>query len=136
MLSVSPAKKIPRLTKRGVLMVRLLFWNSGKTSASLSWLPGSVIVRGWVKNMLFFFFFFFSTGIMTYTGTCIIHQNEAGLLWITSLFLDIVTISLNSNVSPSNESMYPCLVKFCQLFFELLHHCSFHFLVIGMMFAS
>ena len=34
---------------------------------------------------------------------------------------------------PSNESMYPCLVKFCWLFFEPLQHCSFHFLVTGIM---
>ena len=42
--------------------------------------------------------FFFSIGIITDTGTCIIHQNEAGCLWITSLLLNIVTVSLNSNV--------------------------------------
>ena len=62
--------------------------------------------------------FFFRTGMITNTGTCIIHQNEAGPLWITSLLLNVVTISLNSNIPPSNESMYTCLVKFCWLFFE------------------
>ena len=44
-----------------------------------------------------------STGIITSTGTCIIHQNEAGPLWIISLLLNIVTISLNSNVSLSGK---------------------------------
>ena len=57
----------------------------------------------------------FRTSIITNTGTCIIHQNEAGPLWITSLLLHIVTISLNSNVPPSNESMYPCPVKYINL---------------------
>ena len=56
--------------------------------------------------------FFFSS------GTCIIQQNEAGLLWITSLLLNIVTIFHNTNVSLSNQNMYPCFVKFCGLFFE------------------
>ena len=41
--------------------------------------------------------------------TCIIHQNEAGPMWITSFLLNIVTISLNSNVPLSNESIYPCV---------------------------
>ena len=72
--------------------------------------------------------FFFSTGIITDTGTCIIHQNKAGPLWITSLLLNTVTISLNSNVPPLNESLYPSLVKFCWLFFKWIHHWSFHFL--------
>ena len=59
--------------------------------------------------------FFFSTGIIADTvfRTCIIHQNEAGSLWITSLLLNMVTISLNSNVPSSNVSMYLCLIKFC-----------------------
>ena len=57
--------------------------------------------------------FFFCTGIITGKRTCIIHQNETGHLWIASLLLNIVTISLNSNVPPSYENMYPCLVKFC-----------------------
>ena len=61
--------------------------------------------------------FFFSTRIIINTGTCIIHQNEAGSLWIISLLLNIVTISFNSNVPPLNESMYLCLIKFCWLFF-------------------
>ena len=37
------------------------------------------------------------------------HKNAAWLLWITSLLLNIVTLSFNNNVPPSNESMYPCL---------------------------
>ena len=57
--------------------------------------------------------FFFRNRIITDTGICIIHQNEAGLLWITSLLFNIVTISLNSNVPPTNKSRYPCLIKFC-----------------------
>ena len=52
-----------------------------------------------------------SRGIITTAGTCIIYKNEAGPQWITSLLLNIVTVSLNSNIPPSNESMYPCLVK-------------------------
>ena len=56
--------------------------------------------------------FFFSIGIISDTGTCKIYENEAGPQWITSLFLNIVTVSLNSNVPPSNESINPCLVKF------------------------
>ena len=62
--------------------------------------------------------FFFSTGKIIDIGTCIIQENEAGPLWMTSLLLNIVTISLNSNVPLSNESMYACLIKFCLLFFE------------------
>ena len=61
--------------------------------------------------------FFFSIEIITDIGTCIIYQNEAGPLWITSLPLNIVIISLNSKVPPSNERMYPCLLKLCSLFF-------------------
>ena len=53
------------------------------------------------------FIFHRNTGIITDTGTCIIHRNKAGPLWITFLLLNIVTISLNSNVPPSNENMYP-----------------------------
>ena len=79
--------------------------------------------------------FFSITGIITDTGTCIIHQNEAEPLWITSLLLNIVTISLNSSFPPSNESMYSCHVKFCWLFFEPLH-CSFHFLITDIIFTS
>ena len=60
--------------------------------------------------------FFFSTTIITDTGTFIIHENEVSPLWITFLLLKIVFVSLNSNVPPLNESMYPCLVKFCWLF--------------------
>ena len=74
---------------------------------------------------------FYSTGIITNIGTCIIHPNEAGLLLITSLLLNIVTVSLTSNVPVSIESIYPCFVKFCWLFFEPLHHWCFHFLLIG-----
>ena len=59
----------------------------------------------------------FSTGIITDTGTCI---KMKLVLWITFLLLNIVTI----------------LVKTCWPFFGLLHHCSFHFLVTGKMFAS
>ena len=35
--------------------------------------------------------FFFSIGIINDTGTCIIYQNEADSLWITSLLLNMVT---------------------------------------------
>ena len=79
--------------------------------------------------------FFFSTGIIFRAGTFIINQNEASLLWITYQLLSIVTVSLSGNVSSSKESMYPCLVKFCWLFLEPLHHCSFRFLVTGLMFC-
>ena len=71
--------------------------------------------------------FFFITGVITNTGTCIIHQKEAGPMWITSLLLNIGTVSFNSNVSPSNESMYPCFIKLCGLFF--------HSLITGIIFA-
>ena len=91
-----------------------------------------IYIRGWVKKINAFFF---NTGITTDAGIYIIHQNEVSPLWITSLLLNLVTISLNSNVPPSNESMYPCFVTFCWLFFEPLHHGSFHFLVNGLMFA-
>ena len=60
------------------------------------------------------------TGIITNTGTYNIHQNEAGLLRITSLLLNIVTISLNGNVLILNVSMHPCLIKFYWLFFKPL----------------
>ena len=80
--------------------------------------------------------FFFITGIITNTGTRIIHQNEAVYLWITFLLLNIVPVSLNSNVPPSNKGMNPCLVKFCWRFFELFHYYSFHFLVAGILLAS
>ena len=83
----------------------------------------------WKSNTLFF-----STGIITDTGTYTIPQNEAGPMWITSLLLNIVTISLDSNVSPLNESMCRSHVKFCGLFFEPHHYCSFHFLVTSIMF--
>ena len=86
---------------------------------------GVFIYEGELKSSVLFF----SAGIITDTGTCIIHQNKAGPLWITSLLLNIVIVSLNSNVPPSNESMYLYVVKFCWLFFEPLHRCSFHFLV-------
>ena len=33
-------------------------------------------------------------------------------------------------------STYPCLVKFCRLFFEPIHHSIFHFFINGIMFAS
>ena len=56
--------------------------------------------------------FFLRTGITTNTGTCIIYQNEPALLWITFLLLNIVTVSLNRNVSSSNESMNLCFLKF------------------------
>ena len=76
-----------------------------------------VYIRGWVKNAVFF-----RAGIINDTGTGIIHQIEDSCLWITSQLLNIVTVSLNSNVPPSNESMYVSLVKFCWMFFEPLHH--------------
>ena len=69
----------------------------------------SSIYKGELKSNAFFF----STRIITDTGTSIIHQNKDGSLWITSILLNIVTVSLNSNVPPSNESMYPCFMKFC-----------------------
>ena len=72
---------------------------------------------------------FFNTGIITDTRTCIIHLSLSPV--------NHIPISLNSNVSPpSKESMYRCLVKFCWLFFEPRHHCSFHFLVTGVIFDS
>ena len=80
--------------------------------------------------------FCFSIGIITDTGTCIIYQNEAGLLCITSLLLNIVTISLNSNVPPFNKSMNPYFIKLCWRFFEALPSFGFHFLVTGLMFTS
>ena len=76
--------------------------------------------------------FLFNKGIIADTSTCTIYQNEASPLWITSLLINIVPVSLNSNVPPSNN--YPCDVEFCWLSFEPLHHCSFHFLVTGIMF--
>ena len=39
------------------------------------------------------------------------------------------TVSLNSNVSVSNEGMHVCLVKLSWLFFEPLFHYTFHFFV-------
>ena len=80
--------------------------------------------------------FFFSTDIITNTRMYIIHQNEAGPLRITSLLLNRVTVSLNHNVPPSNLSLYPCFIKFCRLFFEPLHHCSFHFLITGIILVT
>ena len=61
--------------------------------------------------------FSFSTGKIRDTGTCIIHQNKASPLWITCLLFNVINISLKRNIVLSNESMYPCLVKFCWLFF-------------------
>ena len=52
-----------------------------------------------------------NTGIITDTSTWIIHQNKVGFLRITSLLLNIVTVSLNSSVPPSDKSMYPCFVN-------------------------
>ena len=75
--------------------------------------------------------FFFCIEIITNTETYIIHQNETIPLWITFLLHNIVTVSLNSSVPPSNERWNPCLVKN-----EPLHHCSSHFLVTGIMCAS
>ena len=40
--------------------------------------------------------FFFCIGIITDNGTCIIRQNKADPLWITSLLPNIVTVSINS----------------------------------------
>ena len=59
---------------------------------------------------------FFSTGIITDTITCIIYQNKNCLLWIISLFLNIVNVSINRTVLPLNESLYSSLVKFWLLF--------------------
>ena len=80
--------------------------------------------------------FFFSTGIVANTGTYIIHQNEAGSLSITSLHLNKVTVSLNNNFTPSNESIYPSIIKFCWLIFDPIRSSSFHFIVTGILFAS
>ena len=49
---------------------------------------------------------FFSTGIITDTGTCIIPQNEVAFLWIPSLPLNIVTVSLNSSVPSCLSSLW------------------------------
>ena len=57
--------------------------------------------------------FFFSTGNISDERTFIIYQNKAGPRWITSLLLNIVTVSQNCNVLPLNENVYLCLVKFC-----------------------
>ena len=55
---------------------------------------------------------FFITGkLIDTTRMYVIHQNGADLLWITSLILDIVAISLYSYDEPSNENMCP---KSCQ----------------------
>ena len=70
------------------------------------------------------------------TGTCIIYQNETGSLWITSLLLNRVIISLNSNIPPSKKSLYPCFVKKFLLFFGQLHRRSFHFFFTSIMFNS
>ena len=61
--------------------------------------------------------FFFNTEIITDTGACIIHETESGPMAIPSPLLNIVTVSLSSNVLPSNQRMFPCLVKFYWLFF-------------------
>ena len=57
--------------------------------------------------------YFFSTGIITEIGICIIHKNHSGSQWSTSLLLNIVIVSLNSNVQLSNKSMYFSFVKLC-----------------------
>ena len=57
--------------------------------------------------------FVFVTGKITDEGTRIINHKEAGPMKITSLLLNILTVSLKSNVPPLNESMYPSLGKFC-----------------------
>ena len=80
--------------------------------------------------------FVISTTIIANTGTYILHQDGAGPLWITSLLLNIFAVSLNSKVQPLNKCMYSCLIRICWLFFEPLHHCSFHFLITVIMFAS
>ena len=72
--------------------------------------------------------FFRSTGIITTSRIYTIPQNEAGPLWITSLLLNIVTVSCNSNVLPSNESMYPCLIN------SVI--CSLSHFITGIMLAS
>ena len=80
--------------------------------------------------------FFFSQGMITFTRTCLTHQNKADSLWITSLLLNIVTVSLHSNVTTLNESMYPKLLKLRWLFFEPRHHCNFHSIITGMKSAA
>ena len=52
--------------------------------------------------------FFFCTVITIYTGTCITHEKEDASRWITSLLINIVIVSPNNSVPPSNESIYPC----------------------------
>ena len=42
-----------------------------------------------------------------------LHENEVGPVWITSLLLNIVTVSLCSNVPPSNKNIHLFLVKLC-----------------------
>ena len=79
-------------------------------------------LQGWVKSNTSCF----CTGINTVTATYIIHQNKAGLLWITFLFLNIVTVSFNRNGPPSKNSMNFSPVKLCWLFFELFHYCCVH----------
>ena len=48
------------------------------------------------------------------------HKKETVLLWIISLLLNIVTVSLNINVPFSNENMYPCLVNSVDWFLSYL----------------
>ena len=45
--------------------------------------------------------------IITDIETYISHKNEAGPQWITPLLLNIVAVSLNSNIPLSNEIIYP-----------------------------
>ena len=70
-------------------------------------MPVSITYKDELKSNAFFF----SIGIITDTGTYIMHQNQAIPLWITSLLLNIVIVSFNCNVPPSNESMCLCLVR-------------------------
>ena len=73
---------------------------------------------------------FFSIRIIINTITCINHSSKwSWFSVITSLHLNIVSVSLISNVTPSNENMYPWLVKLCWLFCNLLYPSCFHFLV-------
>ena len=57
--------------------------------------------------------FFFSTGIWT------MHKNEAGPQWITSLLLNIVTVSLDNNESMGDPTWQSIKSYFCM---KILNH--------------
>ena len=56
-------------------------------------IPDYIYIRGEIKKSNAFFF---NIGIITNTRICILLQNEAGSLLITSLLLNIVNVSLTA----------------------------------------